>query len=85
MKTIIVTRHYNGFVNASDTYQLGNHESDGSAVATVYELPEGYSTQNGFVYDPTGYMCEIAHSDHGGPALYCRYSCDPIILKEAAQ
>jgi hypothetical protein len=37
MQTIIITRHYSGFTNVADTYQVGDHEADGNADVTAYD------------------------------------------------
>lgn len=59
MAQITVTRHYSGFQNREDTFALGDHEADGDASATAYELPEGYAIHHGYAVDPVGFRCEI--------------------------
>lgn len=59
MNTVTITRHYNSFVNVSDTLTIGNDEYQGDAAATVYRLPEGYSVENGRVFDPAGNGGEV--------------------------
>lgn len=59
MATIIITRHYSGFTNVEDTLEIGSHEYNGNAAATVYRLPEGYSTQNDVLYDCDGIECAL--------------------------
>jgi hypothetical protein len=85
MQTIIITRHYSGFTNVADTYQVGDHEADGNADVTAYDLPTGYSVQDGLVYDHAGWQCEVLHGDHGGPALYSHNASSPVIMLEVAQ
>lgn len=84
MQKIIITRHYSGFVNVADSYQIGDYEADGHADVTEYHLPTGYSVQDGFIYDPMGWQCEVLHGEHGGPALYSRNGASPLKLVEVA-
>ena len=65
MTIITITRHYNGFVNVADTYEVGNHEHEGNAAASNYVLPEGYTVSNGMIYDPAGYQCEVFGDERG--------------------
>lgn len=80
MNTIIITRHYNGFVNASDTLSIGNHEHEGNATATVYRLPDGYSAENGRIYNASGNGGEVHLVDGKVTLLICG---DAIVLEVA--
>lgn len=73
MTTIQITRHYSSFTNVADRFSVGNHEADGHAAMTEYNLPEGYEVQDAEIYDQTGYRCEIYPGDQGGPVLMGRY------------
>lgn len=68
--TVIITRHYSGFVNVADSFEIGNTEHEGSAATGVYRLPEGYTLHLGRIYDTSNYACEIHPGDDDRPRLY---------------
>lgn len=66
---ITVTRHFSGFTNVADRFELGDHEHRGNASASEYYLPDGYSDGASAIYDPLGIRCEIVADEEGRPTL----------------
>lgn len=75
MTTIQITRHYTP-QNVADRFTIGNNEHEGDAAMTEYPLPEGYSVQDGRIYDPAGIECAIVAGKRG-PVLMSRAGDHP--------
>lgn len=83
MTIVTVTRHFSGFQNVADTFSIGNNEQDGSAAASEYSLPVGYSVSEGRIYDNFGIECMITASARG-PVLISRAGIADDTLLQAA-
>lgn len=68
--TVIITRHYSGFINVADSFEIGNTEHENNSATGVYRLPAGYTMHDGRIYDTSDYACEIHPGDDGKPRLY---------------
>ena len=71
MTTITVTRHFSGFADVADSFELGNAEHEGSTELGRYLLPDGYTLDSvyGVVRDAAGYQCGIYADNAGHPTL----------------
>lgn len=69
MTTLLVTRHFSGFVNVDDRFSVGDNEHEGDAATSKYRLPDGYTLHGETIRDPEGYECGIFLGSHDGPVL----------------
>ena len=74
---VTLTRHYSGFANVPDKFEVGDHECTDTAVA-IYILPRGYTVDDmawypAVIRDPSGNECAIVeHDGTGRPQLVSR-------------
>lgn len=80
---VMITRHYNGFVNVQDKLSLGNNEADGNAAATLYRLPDGYTVADGCIYDTADIECALVLEGDEVKLISLAGKCADQILEAA--
>lgn len=71
MAIVTITRHYSGFSNVADWFQVGNYEHEGNASVSDYRLPDGYRIEDrsGSIIDPAGVLCSVELHSSGLPQV----------------